>query len=209
MKNVILIALLFCFGFSYSNKNPFNSTDVIEEFGYINESKTSFRPMTQAVLFIENDLNKPISVQSFSFKVKKVDTAISYQIRFYKKTDFTYNIKETDTKLTANIPDELLFEVPQIYTLTENTKGIVEVDLSEFGIEIPSEGVWVSLETTNNEVINLEFHRTDKENFCYYNGEAGWWNENHILKRDFQYVFNKTPRKKNLTAPSFGLKVKS
>jgi len=119
MKNIFITLLLFCLGVCYSNNLPFSSTEQTSELGYLNERKTSFRPMAQAVLFIENKLNKPVTVESFSFKAKKVNTDISYKIRFYKKKDFTYNIKETDNELTQNIPDELLFEVPQTYVLNK------------------------------------------------------------------------------------------
>lgn len=52
----------------------------------------------------------------------------------------------------------------------------------------------------------VEFHLTKKENYCYKMFVGGWFNNNHILKRDFEVVFKKNPRKKDLIAPSFGLK---
>lgn len=88
----------------------------------------------EEVLFIENKSKKTLIIKSFLFRIKKVNNKIAVRVHFYSLNPNKFEPK--DELLTKNI----------IYYLEEKTKGIVEINVQEYGIELPKEGAFVGIE---------------------------------------------------------------
>jgi len=92
----------------------------------------------EQVFYIENNLNKTLLVKSFLFKVDKVKKKTAVRVHLYG--------------LSANKfePGDELIQSEIIHYLDEKTKGIIEIDVSDHGLEIPLNGVFVGLEAMGN-----------------------------------------------------------
>lgn len=217
-KNISDNTIVYLQPKSYQVEEVVISGTTLQTTGHLDEKSSFYKYIGtgETALFIENEFNKPVFIKSVLFKVKNVNIAFAYRIHFYRKTNLTYKVKESSKEFTQNIPDEHI-EIPQVFILEPDTKGLVEINVSDYFVELPEDGIWVSIEPigaiNENEIsrkrdngLTIEFHLTKKENYCYKMFVGGWFNNNHILKRDFEVVFKKNPRKKDLIAPSFGLK---
>ena len=183
--------------------------------GYINKKKlvyTGIGKGLEEIVFIENKSNKNLFIKSFLFKVNKIKTKVGYRIHLYKKSD------------KAIFPDEEITNQNKIYFLEKGTKGLVEVDLSDLGLEIPVEGIFIGMEAlgefndkTNvflpfekdkiSAFLNFQVYKSDKSltfirNVLYKNG---WGNHCKWQKEDYMRTFNKNLD--HCTTPCFGLNV--
>ena len=105
-------------------------------------------------------------------------------------------------------------------------KGVIEVDLTMYGIKMPAEGLFLSLEEGSyydaeghlvnglspKEYTKVVFHPTVTDNYCSWINPLDtenwfWINTNKLLKTDYEEVFKQKAPKKELVAPNFGLKV--
>ncbi|MFH6943714.1 hypothetical protein [Flavobacterium sp. FlaQc-50] len=163
----------------------------------------------QVCAFVENPSEKEKFIKSFLFKIKrseKYKTAI--RIHFYKKaTDKIYPGEEI---LTENI----------IKYLNGKTKGIVEVDISMYGIELPAEGAFVGVEwlgildektgefienKENWSDTSIEYNDAINEPLTFIKSrlKKNTWSNTENLKKDFE-SFDKF---KNYPNASFGIEV--
>jgi hypothetical protein len=85
--------------------------------------------------FIENPYKTEKTIKSFLFKIKRrKDYKTAVRIHFYKKLD---------TKLEPN--NEILKQ-DVVYYFDGKIKELVEVDVSNYNIELPSEGAFIGIE---------------------------------------------------------------
>jgi hypothetical protein len=94
----------------------------------------------ELVVFIENSDQKEHYVKDFSFKIKKEkggQTAI--RLHFYNKSEIDFK------------PGKELLNKDIIFYFDENKdKGIVNIDVSNYNIELPKEGAFVGIEFVGN-----------------------------------------------------------
>jgi hypothetical protein len=88
----------------------------------------------ETVVFIENNANKPLSLSSFLFKVRKLKKKTAIRIHFYKK------------RLDRFEPGEEILTEDIVEYLYENTQGLVEIKIAKYGLELPVEGIFVGIE---------------------------------------------------------------
>lgn len=88
----------------------------------------------EEVVFIENKYRKQLHIKSFLFRIKKNHSKTAFRIHFYKKS------------LRTNEPEEELLTEDLIQYLDEKTKGLIEIDVANLGIELPIDGAYVGIE---------------------------------------------------------------
>lgn len=179
--------------------------------------------------YFENTVgSEGVFLKTMLFKVQKVKHKTKAHIYLYKKHDFIQRAYfESDSiSYPSFIPGEKIGTKEIVVNMEPGQKGIIEVDLTKYNIEMPAEGLFVSLEgvgyydENGNEITGLkqkemtwiDFHPTTTDNYCGLAitqgiDKAFWVNNNKWLKSDFKNVFKKEPSKKILIAPNFGLKV--
>lgn len=183
------------------------------------DSKTAY--------YFENTVGEGTYLKALMFKVGKVRHNTKARIRLYEKKSYIQevNMKEGVKKYQSFIPGEEISSEEIEVNLKPGQKGLIEIDLLEYGITMPVEGLFVSIEgvgyydAEGNSIANvktkeltwLEFHVTTSDNFCGWINPQGtdngfWVNINKWRKSDFEFLGTKTP-KKALIAPNFGLKV--
>lgn len=183
----------------------------------------------EVALFFENNFEEEVALQTFLFKVWRIKYKTAIRLRLYKKRIFkSYHFLPDDPKklryyFDTIIPgDDLLGENIIIY-LDPQKKEIIELDLSQYNIKIPKEGVFVSLEClgyfdednnpivlNKNKLSEIEMHTTKKDNYCavWTTGIVKHWvNQNQHLKIDYEYALKTEIPKSVLKEPTFGLKV--
>ena len=186
---------------------------------------------SKVAYYFENTTREDgVYLKSMLFKVAKVKHKTEARIKIYKKHDYvqdTYHPK-TGAKFSyaTFIPGDPIATQEIIVFLEPGQKGVVEVDLTEYGIIMPEEGLFLSLEgvgyydaagkpmkiTDRKEMTWIDFHPTATNNYCAWINSAGtnsyfWNNINKHLKVDYEVVFEHKPSKKTIMAPNFGLKV--
>lgn len=176
-------------GFKFSKKNSTINTYKGSEFA----------------VFIENESNVKAKIKSVILNLtKKKDYTIILKIKFYKKG-------------TNNTPTDILNNRDIVYYLKNKHNGELEIDIDDENIELPEEGVFLSVETLGfidkkGSFINdqdmwheFSFHLVDdKKNatFTKNNLRANTWYNN--LKLRFEEIGLKY---KNYPNVSFGIKV--
>ncbi len=88
----------------------------------------------ETVVFIENNTKKPLYINSFLFKIRKLKKKTAIRIHFYKKR--TDKFEPGEEMLTEDI----------VEYLDENTQGLVEIKIAKDGLELPIEGCFVGIE---------------------------------------------------------------
>ncbi|MCW4467497.1 hypothetical protein OGH69_00825 [Flavobacterium sp. MFBS3-15] len=184
------------------------------EIGYINKKKVKLKrnlsigKFIQIAEFIENPFKVPVLIKSFSFKLIEVRGRPIYRLHLYRKHE------------TENIPGEDILTKDLVYSLDEEAKGLVELDLAEYGVELPPDGIYIALEglgsydkngnPDENGGFDFEMFLTDEYIHLYkyefFDGPEGWINRNEQLKKDEEFMGRKI-WKKSFIAPCFGLKV--
>lgn len=215
------------------NEIVINSKRVIDTvlLGEFNEKKRgtlSLYEQNEVAVFFKNDLEKNVALKTFLFKIWRIKYKTAIRLRLYKKRIFnTYYFSPNDPEKKKNyyntvIPgDDLMGENIIIY-LEPQKKEIIEVDFSKYNIQMPKEGVFISVECLayydkNGNIINpeknklseLEMHTTALDNYCikYTNITRFWVNQIHHIKADYKYMIQKDVPISILKAPTFGLKV--
>lgn len=185
-----------------------------KKIGYSNEKLTSnFISISKGIeicAFIENSEKKEYKIESILFNVKKTKNNIKYRVHIYK---------QSNNNLSPGIE---LTNVNIINEIEKNTKGIIEVNLSEYNIILPLEGVFVSIEgidgfgnelkslkEKNEFTLELNVFKTESEIYQFKNhfNTTGWVNYNKWLPENYYTSFKKKYDKTKLYAPAFGLKV--
>lgn len=169
-------------------------------------------------------------LKTLYFKVQKVKYKSEAHIRLYTRKDYVQKTyppgSDMGNSFNSFIPGDMIPTDDIVVVLQPGQKGTIEVDLSGYGIVMPSDGLFVSLESVvyfdekGNKATGLkprdktwvDFHPTTTDNFCAWINPQGtdswfWVNSNKLIKNDFKTVFKKEPTKKILTAPNFGLKI--
>lgn len=181
------------------------------ELGYIKNKKskntTGVSEGLEVAVFISNKYNFPVKINSIQFKVEKIKSKAAFRIHLYKKSENNL------------FPQEELLHDNKIQYLEPDTNGLVEVDLSDYNIILPKDGVFVSIEgiggnntsTTKSKknLIQFETHSSELEIYQVrnYKNNVGWVNINKWLPKNYMETFNKEYDKRKLYVPSFGLKV--
>lgn len=160
-------------------------------------------------VFIENTHNTPKHIKSFLFKVKRKEkhkTAI--RIHFYRKL------------LDKSEPGEELLNEDIIKYIDEKTTGLIEIDVSSFGLELPIEGAFVGLEwlgiLDENSGKFVEGKKSWNDTKIEYNDfvnkpltfirnrfKMEVWDNTENLKKEFENYL----KIKNYPNASFGIKV--
>jgi hypothetical protein len=116
----------------------------------------------EEVVFIENIYRKPLHIKSFLFKIKKIQNKTAFRLHFYKKL------------LRTNEPGEELLTEDLIQYLDEKTKGLIEIDVANLGIELPLDGAYVGIEVlgtiekdTGKFIENIDNHKYLKIEYNY------------------------------------------
>lgn len=171
-----------------------------------------------------------VYLKSMLFKVAKVKHKTEARIKIYKKHDYvvdSYHPKTGDKFSYATfIPGEPVTTQEIVVFIEPGQKGIIEVDLTKYGITMPKSGLFLSLEgvgyydtdgkpveiTDPKEMTWIDFHPTTTNNYCDWINIVGtnsyfWQNINKLLRVDYEEVFETKTPKKVLRAPNFGLKV--
>ncbi len=184
---------------------------ILTELGFCNKKKklnlSSFKG-SEIVVFIKNNSGKDKDINSFLFKIKrqeKYKTAV--RIHLYKKaTDKIYPGAEI---LTEDI----------IQYLDGKLKGLVEVDVSKYGIELPFEGAFVGIEwlgivdektgkflegieNWSDTSIEINDEINQPLTFMRNNLKNKIWSNTERLKKDFVKI-----KYKNYPNASFGIKI--
>lgn len=89
----------------------------------------------ETVVFIENSEKKSLFIKSFLFKVGKLKSKIAIRIHFYKK------------RVDKFEPGEEIFVDDVVEYLHENTNGVVEINIGEYGLQLPIDGGFVGVES--------------------------------------------------------------
>ena len=196
--------------------------------GEFNEKSKQSKGLGKDAYYFENSVGESVSLQSFLFKVDRVKHTTKAYVRFYEKKEYLQEVYvDNDTiSYPSYIPGDEIDAKEIAVTMKPGQKGIVEVDLSEYNIDMPLGGLFVSLELMgyydadgkaitglkSKDLTLIDIHPTTTDNYCGWNvvqgSETGFWiNSNKMIKTDFKYAFKKEPSEKILTAPNFGLKV--
>lgn len=184
--------------------------DSYKIIGYLNENKTSYewKGNGETTLFIENESKDVTQIISILFKIRKVKSRSAYRVHFYKKMESHFH------------PGERLINEDIIGFIEPDTKGIIELDISQYALQFPIEGMFLSIEPlgfTNEKEITkqrdnglfFEFHQT-KKNIYFHRisfSPENWDNVNERLVKDYIYLGKEKVPSKNLIAPSFGIKI--
>lgn len=187
-------------------------TDVVT-LGYTDKKKLSYSGTAegfQDAVYIPNNLGKASYVKSFLFKIVESKSRFAYRLHFYKPSK---DMRHPGQEITrANI----------VRFTEKGAKGLTEVDLSEYKVAFPTEGVYVSIEglgscDANGKIIETKYSYITYEDFqsaepifCHqpeFFIRSGWINENERTLRDYKENFKKEAPKEELRVPQFGLKV--
>lgn len=204
-----------------------SSQDVL--LGEFDVKSKKSQGMGKDACFFENNIGEGVVLKSFLFKVDKAKHTAKANIRLYEKKEFIQELYvESDTVTYPSfIPGNEIPAKDIVVTIAPGQEGVVEIDLSEYNITMPAEGLFVSLEligyfdaegnamtglNPKKDLTRIDFHPTTADNYCGWakvqGREGGFWmNRNKWTKADFKYAFKKEPHKNILTAPNFGLKI--
>jgi hypothetical protein len=177
-----------------------------------------------ASCYFQNTLGGRPVVQSIFFKVDKVYQKTAVRIHLYSRHDYTQSSYHPETNEKSSyqtfIPGEELLLDNLIYYIEPGAKREVEIDLSEYDVEMPAEGLFAAIECLgyyddSNKLTDaaikptkIEMHYTDTDNYAgMFIKHNSWRNINRWIKHDFEMVIKATPGKKSLLAPTFGLEV--
>jgi len=214
---------------SYSlNEAVVNSLNEIL-LGEFNDKSRKRQGLGKEAYYFENTIGEGAALKAFLFKVDRAKYNTKLHVRFYEKKEYMQDIYvDNDTILYPSyIPGNEIKTKEITVNIDPGQKGVVEVDLSEYEIIMPQNGLFVSLELVGyfddsgkekkgikfKDLTRIDFHPTTKENYCgwaevYGRKDSGFWkNCNKSIKADFKYSFKKEPSKSILVAPNFGLKV--
>lgn len=208
-----------------------DNSDIL--LGELNEKSKKGQAITAegkiAYYFENNTTEKNLYLKSMLFKVEKVRYKTEARIRLYEKHDYVQDVYDPETGEKSSydsfIPGEPIAGKEIVVYLEPGQNGIVEVDLTTYGITMPAEGLFLSLEgigyydAKGNSIKNLDskeltwvdFHPTTTDNYCSWIAAQGsdnyfWINNNKWLKSDYKFFKTDVP-KKTLKAPNFGLKL--
>jgi hypothetical protein len=192
--------------------------DSLRTIGYLNNrvsSQTiSLINMGLQVLFIEKPL-EDVVIQSFLFRVKRVKKNTTYRLHLYKN-------KSNNNK---DEPGEELLRDNKIYQLSRNDIGLISVDLSEYNIVIPKEGIYIGIEGYSKESQNqtIEKEELRKKNMFYletvlckdsvywhFNGYSAFnrWVDFNALRLEHFKKLSSENELSNYFIPALGLSVK-
>lgn len=217
---------------STSENNISSYTSVSEDvlLGEFNAKSKKSKGLGKDAYFFENNMGDGVSLKSFLFKVDEVEYRTKAYIRFYEKKEYVQDlyVENETVSYPSYIPGSEIQTKEITVDIKPGQKGTVEIDLSEYNITMPAEGLFVSLELMgyfdaegnaitglkSKDLTSIDIHPTTTDNYCGWTvpqgKEKGFWiNSNKWIKADFKYAFKKEPSKKILTAPNFGLKVSS
>lgn len=115
-----------------------------QEFIAIGENKRkksfsgsfAFEKGSEVVQFIENKLKKTTKINSFAFVTEKVKNKVAYRVHLYKR------IQNFNATVDIEIPT-----LNTIYYLEKDSNGLVEINLSQYDIDFPLEGIYIGLES--------------------------------------------------------------
>lgn len=187
------------------------STPILGEFEGKRKKYISVNRENQFASYFENRDHQKLMLKSFLFKVSKVKDKTVLRIHVYRKMEYNKIIH----------PDIAIQEKDIVKILEPGTKGVVEVNLAEYAIEMPDDGVFIGIEglasydksgnpySDIDELTQIEAHQSESETYCvkYKILNDVWININEWLKRDYPLTFKKEINKNMLFVPSFGLKV--
>jgi len=232
MKNIFLIFLFLSMhgigqtaeGVGVSSEMPTNLKELVinsnqtVDIGYSKikrkkiKSSLGISKFIQMAVFIENPFKTPVVIKSVSFNVVRVTGRTAYKLHLYHKQQ-EKNIRGEDA------PGDDIRIKDLVYFLEENTKGLIENDLSAMSIEMPAEGLYLALEglgsydengRADNNGFIPEMFQTFEPTHCYKydfpERSIGWINNNQELFRA-EKANGYNIGKKNFLAPSFGLTV--
>jgi len=199
--------------------------------GELDAKSKKSKPVGRDAYYFENKTQgNNFFLESFFFKVDRAKYRTKLQVHLYKKKNYTEEVYLETGTLTypSFVPgDEIKTEDIIVY-INPGRKGLVEVDLLQFDIVIPMDGVFVSLELISyldesgavikrskfkeKELTTIDFHPSTTDNYCgtasvYGTDDEFWINSNKRLRTDYIYAFKKEAPEKMLVAPNFGLKV--
>lgn len=253
MKTILLASTVLLGAAAYSQNNLVAADDsvakenmlsyqlnevVISEMkeillGELDVKSKKSRAVGQDAYYFENSTQgKGFFLESFLFKVERAKYRTKLQVHLYKKKDFVQEVYTDGGTVSypSFIPGDEIKTKDIVVYIDPGQKGLVEVDLLQFEVVIPVDGIFVSLELISyldengaiikrsvykeKELTTIDFHPTTNDNYCGIAMTQGsektfWINNNKCIKTDFKYAFKKEPSKKILVAPNFGLKVGS
>ena len=146
-----------------------------QEFIAIGENKRkksfsgsfAFEKGSEVVQFIENKLKKTTKINSFAFVTEKVKNKVAYRVRLYKRIQNFNGIADIEIP-TLNT----------IYFLEKDSNGLVEINLSQYDIDFPLEGIYIGLESLGTIDNNGQYQHYTHADQCVY----------------IQYQYSKTAR---------------
>lgn len=181
--------------------------------GYINNKKKmqlSAGKGSEIVVFIDNSFNQSRQVKTFLFNLKrKKDFKTAIRIHFYKK------------KINKSEPSEEIGNEDIIGYLDNKIKGTIEIDITNYNIEFPIEGIFVGIEwlgffdllsgkfTTDNfeiwDDIKIDINDNINKPLTFFRSKFinPIWKNSEFIKKEFANYINF----KNLPNASFGIKV--
>lgn len=204
---------------------------ILGELNAKSKKGQSITATSRQAYYFENGLkDENTYLKTMLFKVQKVKHATKAYIRLYKKRDYVQDSYHPETSEKSSydsfIPGEPIATPDIVVYLEPGQKGIVEIDLSQYKIEMPAEGLFLSLEGNGyfdadgkeieglkgKELTWIDFHPTTLDNYCDWLNPIGtqswfWVNTNKWLKQDYKEVLKSNVPAKALKAPNFGLKV--
>lgn len=181
--------------------------------------------------YFPNQNSKNYTIKSILLNLFEVKYRTAIGLKFYKKKVYeTYkiNYKDNNKKVLTStiIPGEEITTKNSFFYIEKNTKGIFEIDLSDLDLEIPEDGVFVSIylldyyDENGNEIeiknvnnkTKIKTNKTREENYCqkeFLLDGTEWINVNNWFKCDELYFFkNLRPYYSKFSEPTFAIKVK-
>lgn len=110
----------------------------VQLLGYTNIKKSQSPGMgkgLETVVFIENIANRPLYIQSFLFNLREVKKKATIRIHFYKLLPNKFE------------PGEEISTTDIIHLIDEKNKGLVEINVAQYGLYLSPEGGFVGLES--------------------------------------------------------------
>ncbi|MFY7665861.1 hypothetical protein [Flavobacterium sp.] len=190
-----------------------------ENSRFVRKRSTSFQAEpTAGIMFFREEL-ATIDVTKLRFFVEKVSVKTNYKIKFYACELVGSILTHNEVKIGA-----VFFESP-VLQLEKEIKNEVIVDLESGGFPKPKSNLFVVIELVSyedetgqiispepNKLTKLKYQLSKKMNYFAKLREVRthslttyFININAMIRRDFNFMFKKTPHRSSLVTPAISL----
>ncbi|MNK01357.1 hypothetical protein D3C87_191540 [compost metagenome] len=169
---------------------------------------------TEFVLYVKNTFKRTLGIKTFSMKMEKAIVENTLRLVMYKATD----------TITHKRPGENLLQQDIIFNIKPDTEGIVEVDLTQYNIQLPADGAYIGIDVIDVKDKNGNYF-LDKHHFNKFESISSYdpyyliytkyntprWGNMYILWVDALKRIGRNPKakrnKKYFNLPAFSVEV--